>query len=155
MAVNEAFLEVAPAGSSFGLCGPRCISGRSATVGTVGRGPKAWARVFPWLRPRVSLSRCPGSLARQAWGELVQRAVTVCCGSPFVYRVGWWKLRPVLKHGPRSLTCVRVSGLAKPTGAVKANGCLLSRRGEAVSGQPAGCIPAVSNRPRSLGTGGV
>ena len=36
-------------------------------------------------------------------------------------RVGRWPLRPVLKHGPRSLTCTRVVGCTKPKGAVKAN----------------------------------
>ena len=39
----------------------------------------------------------------------------------FLSRVGRWPLRPVLKHGPRSLTCVRVVGCPKPKGAVKAN----------------------------------
>ena len=27
------------------------------------------------------------------------------------WRIGWQPYRPVLKHGPRSLTCARVSGL--------------------------------------------
>ena len=27
------------------------------------------------------------------------------------WRIGWQPIRPVLKHGPRSLTCARVTGL--------------------------------------------
>ena len=37
-------------------------------------------------------------------------------------RVGRRSLRPVLKHGPRSLTCARANGCTKPRGAVKAKG---------------------------------
>ena len=39
---------------------------------------------------------------------------------PSQLRVGRRRLRPVLKHGPRSLTCERVIGFTKPKGAVKA-----------------------------------
>lgn len=36
-------------------------------------------------------------------------------------------IRPVLKHGPRSLTCVRVGGLGNPRGARKLTGEIPSR----------------------------
>jgi hypothetical protein len=45
-------------------------------------------------------------------------------------------IRPVLKHGPRSLTCVRVSGRGNPQGARKLTGGI----------PPAGCT---AGRPRS------
>ena len=55
-------------------------------------------------------------------------------------RVGRRPLRPVLKHGPRSLTCVRVIGCTKLKGAVKANlGMICNRRN-----------PGASIRPRSV-----
>ena len=42
-------------------------------------------------------------------------------------RVGRRPLRPVLKHGPRSLTCMQAIGLTKPRGAVKAKSSLSAR----------------------------
>ena len=54
-------------------------------------------------------------------------------------------MQPVLKHGPRSLTCMRAIGLTKPSGAVKAKSCLqLEGRRESRS-------PAISNQPRIVG----
>ena len=65
-------------------------------------------------------------------------------------RVGRRSLRPVLKHGPRSLTCARANGCTKPRGAVKAKGTsgvrgtiLLFAGGGAV---PALCIDLASCR---------
>ena len=130
--------------------------GRNCCQGTDGPGLEFSALAS---RPTLSacFSRCPGSPFRDDRPEAdsYSERLTLPRSAFRVYRVGWRKLRPVLKHGPRSLTCVRVSGLSKPTGTVKANGCSLSRRGEAGLSRGAGRIPAVSNRPRSLGTGGV
>ena len=88
-----------------------------STVGTVGHGPQALARVFA----PASAAECPGSapdrLVTGSYSEQPRLLRPV-----FLYRVGWWRLRPVLKHGPRSLTCIRVNGSTKPIGAVKAKG---------------------------------
>ena len=89
------------------------------TVGTVGTGPKARDEVFaPASAPGVLASEPTGS-----HGQLVQQA-TLLLRLPVPYRVCRRRLRPVLKHGPRSLTCMQVTGLTKPHGAVKAKGCL-------------------------------
>ena len=53
------------------------------------------------LAGAVSLSRDTASLA-------------------FLRRIGRRSTRPVLKHGPRSLSCALVTGQSKPTGEVKA-----------------------------------
>ena len=45
-----------------------------------------------------------------------------------------------MKHGPRSLTCIRVNGLAKPIGAVKAKG-RLSVSGKTLSTRTAAFPP--------------
>ena len=43
------------------------------------------------------------------------RAVTACLGNrALVAPACGLPIRPVLKHGPRSLTCVRVNGLVNP-----------------------------------------
>ena len=43
------------------------------------------------------------------------RAVTACLGTCALQAsASGLPIRPVLKHGPRSLTCVRVNGLANP-----------------------------------------
>ena len=64
----------------------------------------------------------PWVLGREADGYLsglVYRAI-VLLRVASLSRVGRWPLRPVLKHGPRSLTCVRVIEFSKLKGAVKA-----------------------------------
>ena len=88
------------------------------TVGTVGTGPKARDEVG--CRTRVAPA--PGVLASGPTGTWS----TCYSKQPFLlrsaipFRVGRRRLRPVLKHGPRSLTCIRVVGLSKPEGEVKA-----------------------------------
>lgn len=62
-------------------------------------------------------------------------------------RVGRRPLRPVLKHGPRSLTRARVIGCTKPKGAVKAKGTVLYPRGDPGAPSP-GRNPDASRRPR-------
>ena len=105
--------------SLAGGCGRNCWAS----------GPQARPWAFASLRLGASRRRCPGSwpdrLETGSYSEQPRLLRPVFR----VYRVGWWKLRPVLKHGPRSLTCMQANGLTKPIGAVKANGCL-SVRGE-------------------------
>ena len=128
-------------GSWFPAAGSRVHLRLGFTVGTVGIGPKAREEVFaPASAPGVLAPSPTGTTSR-----LVQQA-TLLLRSGVPYRVGRRRLRPVLKHGPRSLTCVQVTGLTKPYGEVKAKGCL------SVSGMiPHGRNPAISNHPRMLG----
>ncbi|KAL4554411.1 hypothetical protein LXL04_039425 [Taraxacum kok-saghyz] len=89
-----------PVGCGTALAGLPIDSGRGPV--RIGAAAKAWAVDRPVEMPSCRL-----------W--LAARAVTAClgtcalpapaCGHP---------IRPVLKHGPRSLTCVRVNGGAKP-----------------------------------------
>ena len=60
------------------------------------------------------------------------------------WRIGRCSTRPVLKHGPRSLTCARVTGTlaTKPTGATKLRGA---------SGPFPGRIPSRSRGGRTAG----
>ncbi|KAL4554394.1 hypothetical protein LXL04_039404 [Taraxacum kok-saghyz] len=86
-----------PVGCGTALAGLPIDSGRGPV--RIGAAAKAWAVDRPVEMPSCRL-----------W--LAARAVTAClgtcalpapaCGHP---------IRPVLKHGPRSLTCVRVNGL--------------------------------------------
>jgi hypothetical protein len=111
------------------------------TAGTVGTGPEAWDEV---VCPH-GLS-APGVLASVPTGhewtciasDSLLRFTPLC-------RVGRRRLRPVLKHGPRSLTCMRAIGLTKPSGAVKAKSCLQ------LEGRRANRSPAISNQPRFVG----
>ena len=66
--------------------------------------------------------------------------------SPSLCRVGRWPLRPVLKHGPRSLTCMRAIELTKLKGVVKAKSSLLLEGGSVRR------TPATSNWPRFIGS---
>ena len=145
--------------------------GGSGCQGALGALPDAQARVCAVLVPcRQHFSACSrdeplavgpragmkfgGLLAflhaprlwLRRWREhnfwLVQR-VQALARPVILSRVGRRRLRPVLKHGPRSLTCVRVIGLTKPKGAVKAKG-IQFLRGDALS-----CgNPGASRRPR-------
>ena len=71
-------------------------------------------------RRRCARRACSACVARasRVRPERVARTLdSVCSRSP---------IRPVLKHGPRSLRCARVIGCAKPKGAMKvsrASGC--------------------------------
>jgi hypothetical protein len=111
------------------------------TAGTVGTGPKARDEV---AGPHGLVA--PGVLASDPTGyewtciasDSLLRFTSLC-------RVGRWRLRPVLKHGPRSLTCMRAIGLTKPSGAVKAKSCLQ------LEGRRANRSPAISNQPRFVG----
>jgi hypothetical protein len=52
------------------------------------------------------------SLPRSLWAA---RAVSACFGiCVLLVSAFGLPIRPVLKHGPRSLTCVRVNGLVNP-----------------------------------------
>lgn len=74
-----------------------------------GRGP---TRIGRAAKPRFSGSVVPSIVV----GSVRLTASLICalrasaCGPP---------IRPVLKHGPRSLTCVRVNGRVNPYGARK------------------------------------
>ena len=78
-----------------------------------GRGP-AWiggaakARAFDTPVERRLLDRGRQRAPPACFGICALR--TLACGLP---------IRPVLKHGPRSLTCVRVNGRVNPYGARK------------------------------------
>ena len=51
--------------------------------------------------------------SRRSW--LAARAVTACFGTcALLAPACGHPIRPVLKHGPRSLTCLRVNGLENP-----------------------------------------
>ena len=62
---------------------------------------------------------CPGS-SPDGYLEETRIASNALLRSPSLCRVGQRSLRPVLKHGPRSLTCAQAIGRSKPKGAVKA-----------------------------------
>ena len=127
------------------LPGSKGASPPGVTVGTLGTGPKAWGEVVAFRKRQRPVSWLR---SREACGRLVQQA-TLLLRSAIPFRVGRRRLRPVLKHGPRSLTCMRVVGLSKPEGAVKAKLCFVSARDEGVKT----CNPATSNQPRLLGVG--
>ena len=94
-------------GGRFAL--PTAASLPGVTVGTRRRGPKARDEVF-------ASASAPGVLAPNLRGPGVDlySKQRLLLRSAFPYRVGRRRLRPVLKHGPRSLTCIRVVGLTKP-----------------------------------------
>ena len=86
-------------------------------------------RCWPGLGLRISLAAGQSGLLspcvrldRTACSALRPRAV---CGVPHSARLEGLRrtsrhpIRPVLKHGPRSLTCARVTGCTKPKGAMK------------------------------------
>ena len=69
---------------------------------------------------------CPG-LTPDGYLEGTRIASSALLLSPSLCRVGQRSLRPVLKHGPRSLTCMRAIELTKLKGAVKAKSSLSAR----------------------------
>ena len=85
------------------------------TQRTVGLPPQAWMKFVPCVQaPLIGLrGRRVMEWSRIASISLMRAASLL--------RVGRWPLRPVLKHGPRSLTCMQVIGFTKPKGVVKAN----------------------------------
>ena len=119
---------------------PAALSPR-LTAGTVGTGPKARDEVagpHGLAAPGVLASGPTGHEWTCIASDSLLRFTSLC-------RVGRWRLRPVLKHGPRSLTCMRAIGLTKPSGAVKAKGCLQ------LEGRRANRSPAISNQPCIVG----
>ena len=93
-------------------------------------------------RSARACNRC-GSLHRHKRGRVPARCFAVAAieersmrpmGGPLrtcmlVVLVGGLSIRPVLKHGPRSLTCVRVGGFVNPRGARKLTGEIPPSRG--------------------------
>ena len=69
------------------------------------------------------------------------------------WRIGRCSTRPVLKHGPRSLTCARVTGTlaSKPTGATKVRGASGPFPGRIPSRSRGGRTAGPSQRHRSRG----
>lgn len=111
------------------------------TAGTVGTGPEARDEVacpHGLAAPGVLASGPTGHEWTCIASDSLLRFTSLC-------RVGRRRLRPVLKHGPRSLTCMRAIGLTKPSGAVKAKSCLQ------LEGRRANRSPAISNQPRFVG----
>ena len=109
--------------------GCRCVS---VGCGTAQAGPPLDLRCKPTraaassqarVEYRLSVCRCGGRGTKRAplW-----RAVCTCA---LVVLVGGLSIRPVLKHGPRSLTCVRVGGFENLRGARKLTGEIPSLRG--------------------------
>lgn len=84
------------------------------------RRPKPGHQIRPWnaVAPIVADS----ARLRACFGDCA--LPVLACGLP---------IRPVLKHGPRSLTCVRVNGCVNPqgtrklTGAIPLEGCNADR----------------------------
>ena len=127
-------------GAVVSACLPAALSPR-LTAGTVGTGPKARDEV---VGLRACSSRCPG-FGPDRFSEWTCIASDSLLRFTSLCRVGRRRLRPVLKHGPRSLTCMRAIGLTKPSGAVKAKSCLQ------LEGRRANRSPAISNQPRIVG----
>ena len=95
--------------------------------------------VYPWTGVKLVL-RCqplaPGCAGGGYLSGLACR-VSSMARAASRSRVGRRPLRPVLKHGPRSLTCARVIESTKLMGAVKAKG----PRG--LRGDPQGAAPSL------------
>ena len=106
----------------------RCREGRCGPS-----GPFCYSPALSWLGPDRGVRQGMPPVARvPSFRPAVQ-----CGGLLAVLRdgcrsLGWWSrtmplgcwrsygcIRPVLKHGPRSLTCARVLGCVKPRGAMK------------------------------------
>lgn len=72
-------------------------------------------------RPKPGQQTCPrNAVAPIVAGQRAPQACLGTCALP-VLACGL-PIRPVLKHGPRSLTCVRVNGRVNPQGARKLTG---------------------------------
>ena len=107
-------------------------------LGNEGGGEVRWGLVPG--EPPVPVSPAEGYLSR-----LVYRAPSLARPAS-QSRVGRRPLRPVLKHGPRSLTCVRAIGRTKPKGAVKAKGTLVPEGRSLAGAAPALCLDLASCR---------
>ena len=126
-----------------------------------GERPAAAALLWPFTR-RTAASRGPrrrvkfasGPRARPSPGlswlraRRVAKRARIFCEPRLrprppasLSRVGRRCLRPVLKHGPRSLTCARVTGRTKPKGAVKAKAARQPRDDPSASVE--GAVPAL------------
>jgi len=123
------------AGSTPGRTFP-VVDGRNRWDRTKGLGRSC-------LPSRARSSRCPGFGPDGSRADLYSKRQPVRFAP--LCRVGRRRLRPVLKHGPRSLTCMRAIGLTKPSGAVKAKSCLQ------LEGRRVSRSPAISNQPRIVG----
>ena len=95
--------------------------------------------VYLWTGVKLVLRCQPSSLGCAGGGYLSGLAsrVSSMARAASLSRVGRRPLRPVLKHGPRSLTCARVIESTKLMGAVKAKGSLSLR------GDPQGAAPSL------------
>jgi len=94
--------------------GPPIGSGR----GPMRIGGAAKARAVDMLAETPSLRSWRAARAFWACPRGICALPASACGHP---------IRPVLKHGPRSLTCVRVNGRVNPYGARKLTGGIPSR----------------------------
>ena len=94
------------------------------TAGTVWSRPMALGEVTGL----ACSPGCPGS-SPDGYLEETRIASNALLRSPSLCRVGQRSLRPVLKHGPRSLTCMRAIELTKLKGVVKAKSSLLLEGG--------------------------
>jgi hypothetical protein len=108
-----------------------------------------WAGLRAWVK--FGFAFRSGRAPRSSFGPAGRRVGSFSeCPSArlaFLSRVGRRRLRPVLKHGPRSLTCVRVIGLTKLKGAVKAK-AVQQLRDDPLDGRS----PGASHRPRFVGS---
>ena len=117
-----------------------CISGAlyatSRWEWTKGRGLVGGSASF--VLPARGLWLC----SRRAEGSgLVQRVPLTGTARRSPSRVGRRRLRPVLKHGPRSLTRAQVGWFSKPSGVVKAKADIAQLRDDPAL--VAGAIPAL------------
>ena len=72
-------------------------------------------------RVRLVRTACGARRPRVVCAALVSR------GTQGRWRIGRQPIRPVLKHGPRSLTCARVTGLYETRRRNESEGCPLGR----------------------------
>ena len=105
--------------------GRRCVS-----VGceTVCAGPRIGSGHRPTQIVMVAQAWVVQMLAETSSSRLwaAARAVSACFGTcALLASACGLPIRPVLKHGPRSLTCVRVNGRVNPLGARKLIGGIL------------------------------
>ena len=105
----------------------------------LGGGPRAGDEFGASLASRRAPGRwlCPRRVPSRG---LVQRVPHSLARPANRSRVGRRRLRPVLKHGPRSLTRARVAGLPKPSGVVKAKA---ASSAEGRSPLTRGAVPAL------------
>jgi len=81
------------------------------------RPGRRWPSGRPWTQPRPLMARAAGALGAIKWGGLFS---VLSDRVPSALALPSWRsgsvasrrpsTRPVLKHGPRSLTCARVTG---------------------------------------------